>query len=384
MKRIDLPVHEPCASSSLLQPDAAFEPDESHWTGSACYRFDQEQVERDIIGPCAELEEMCFDVVAEAVRSEEIMERLAIPAAFHDYIRTTWEAQDRHLYGRFDLSYDGRGPARLLEYNADSATMLRESGAMQADWLNDATARNIVSDDCRQFNRIDEYLVEAFRNFGIRGRLHLAASSIGEDDVADTLYVGSRAEQAGLETVYLPIENIGMTDTGQFVDEDDEPIETLFRIYPWDFIMRDPFGAEIPASGTRFIEPAWRTILAGKGLLALLWDRFTGHPGLLPAFFDDDSRARDIGARVRKPLWSRQGDNVELVSPDGVATTTDGPYGDGGHVVQALHPLPRFGELHAVCSCWMIASRPAGLAVREEKSPVTTDNSCFIPHVVCA
>jgi glutathionylspermidine synthase len=41
------------------------------------------------------------------------------------------------LYGRFDFAYDGDGPAKLFEYNADTPTSIYESGAFQWIWLED-------------------------------------------------------------------------------------------------------------------------------------------------------------------------------------------------------------------------------------------------------
>ena len=41
---------------------------------------------------------------------------------------------------------------------------------------------------------------------------------------------------------------------------------------------------------------------------------FPGHPNLLPAYFEDDPQAAELGnSYVRKPLYSREGANVTLV-----------------------------------------------------------------------
>ena len=56
-----------------------------------------------------------------------------------------------------------------------------------------------------------------------------------------------------------------------------------------------------------------------QGLLALLWDNFENHPNLLPAFFTQDPRAADFTrGYVKKPLFSREGANVEIFSGDGL------------------------------------------------------------------
>ena len=147
--------------------------------------------------------------------------------------------------------------------------------------------------------------------------------------------------------------------------------------------MSDDFGKSIPDSGVTFIEPAWRTILSNKGLLPLLWEMFEGHPNLLPAYFEGDPQAADLeGGYVRKPLLSREGANVEMIRPGENALTVDGPYGEEGHIIQALYPLPVFEGNHTVIGSWLVASQSCGIGIREDNSPVTKDSSRFLPHVI--
>src|SRR5438445_8385163 len=43
----------------------------------------------------------------------------------------------------------------------------------------------------------------------------------------------------------------------RFVDLDGEPIQTLFKLYPREWIMREDFGANVKPSGALFLEPMW-------------------------------------------------------------------------------------------------------------------------------
>ena len=160
-------------------------------------------------------------------------------------------------------------------------------------------------------------------------------------------------------------------------------IATLFKLYPWEWMMTDDFGQSIPDSGVTFIEPAWKAVLSNKGLLPLLWEMFEGHPNLLPAYFADDPRAAELeDGYVRKPIFSREGANVEMVRPGEPPLAVDGPYGAEGSIVQALHPLPVFEGNHTVIGSWLVASQPCGLCIREDDSPITKDSSRFLPHVI--
>ncbi len=355
----------------------------AYWDETACYRFSLKQIEDHIEDPSGEIEQLCFEVVDEAINSEEILTKLAIPEFFWDYVRSSWLNKEKNLYGRLDLSYDGTGPAKLLEYNADTPTALYESAAFQWVWLEQAIEREIIPPGCDQFNSIHETMVEALRNFNIEGRLHLASCKGSEEDAGTVHYIEECAVQAGIDTAFLHIEDIGIDGEGHFTDVDDMGIATLFKLYPWEWIMTDDFGKSVPASGTTFIEPAWRTILSNKGLLPLLWEMFEGHPNLLPAYFADDPRASNLeGGFVRKPLFSREGSNIEMVRPGEDSISVEGPYGKEGHIVQALHPLPVFEGNHTVIGSWLVASQPCGMGIREDNSPITKDSSRFLPHVI--
>jgi len=356
---------------------------EPYWDESACYRFSLRQIEDDIEDPTGEIEQLCFQVVARAVESEEIMAKLAIPEFYWDYVRASWLNQDRNLYGRLDLSYSGTGPAKLLEYNADTPTALYESAAFQWLWLEQALEREIIPAGCDQFNSIHERMVEAFANFGIAGCLHLASCKGSDEDEGTVRYVEECAVQAGLETAFLHIEDIGIDPNGHFTDLDDMGIATLFKLYPWEWMMTDEFGKSIPESGVTFIEPAWKAVLSNKALLPLLWEMFEGHPNLLPAYFADDPRIAELeGGYVRKPIFSREGANVEMVRPGEPSLSVDGPYGAEGSIIQALQPLPTFEGNHTVIGSWLVASQPSGVCIREDDSPITKDSSRFLPHVI--
>lgn len=356
---------------------------EAYWDETACYRFHLRQIEDDIEDPSGEIENMCFEVVARAIDSEEIMAKLAIPEFFFDTVRASWLNREKNLYGRLDFSYDGTGPAKLLEYNADTPTSLYESAAFQWVWLEQAMERGIIPPGCDQYNSLHEHLVEAFQNFGIEGPLHLASCKGSDEDEGTVRYIEECAVQASVETSFLHIEDIGIDTQGRFTDLDDRTITNLFKLYPWEWLMSDDFGKSVPTSGVTFIEPAWRAILSNKGLLPLLWEMFEGHPNLLAAYFADDPRASELGgAYVRKPLLSREGSNVEMIQPGQAPVSVDGPYGQEGFVVQALHPLPTFDGNHTVIGSWLVASQPCGMGIREDNSPITKDSSRFLPHVI--
>ena len=55
-------------------------------------------------------------------------------------------------------------------------------------------------------------------------------------------------------------------------------------------------------------------------------------------------------------------------------------YGQEGHIYQALHPLPEFAGRYPVLGVWLVDGKSCGLCIREDTSPITTNQSQFIPH----
>jgi glutathionylspermidine synthase len=356
---------------------------ERYWDERAYYAFTLDEIERQIEGPTGEIDAMCLELVGRALRDEEYLRALKIPQAYWPLISDSWHRNEASLYGRLDLSFDGRGPAKLLEYNADTPTSIFEAAAFQWTWLEQAIERQIIPSRADQFNSIHERLIEGWRKLGQGRHLHLAGVTDNIEDAGTLAYLEDTARQAGLTTTSIDIENIGLRDDGRFVDLDGRPIEFAFKLYPWEWMFHDAFGANLAKAPTRWIEPPWKAILSNKGMLPLLWRMFPGHPNLLPAFFEDDPAAGELGASfVRKPLYSREGANVALVSEGVTLVEQQGPYGSEGFIRQALAPLPDFSGQYPVLGSWLVDHVPCGLSIREDENPITGNNSRFLPHAI--
>lgn len=356
---------------------------ERYWDERAYYAFTLDEIERQIEEPSGEIDAMCLELLAHAIDDEGTLRRLKIPEAFWPLISESWYREDASLYGRLDLSFDGRGPAKLLEYNADTPTSIFEAAVFQWTWLEQALDRQIIPSRADQFNSIHERLIKAWEKLGEGHHLHLAGATENEEDAVTLAYLEDTARQAGLATALIDIEDIGLRDERCFVDLDNREIELAFKLYPWEWMFQDAFGARLMKASTRWIEPPWKAILSNKGILPLLWEMFPGHPNLLPAFFEDDPNVAQLGTSfVRKPLYSREGANVTLVGDGVTLVQQEGPYGAEGFIRQALAPLPNFSGQYPVLGSWLIDHSPCGLSIREDEKPITGNTSRFLPHAI--
>lgn len=357
-----------------------------YWDETACWQFGLREVEERIEAPAAELHAMCLALVERAVGDERLLRRLAIPERFFDLIRRSWQAQEPALYGRFDLAYDGRGPAKLLEYNADTPTSLYETAFFQWLWLEEAIQAGQVPPNADQFNRVQECLIEGLAGLGVPPGwpMHFAAAAGSAEDRGTVRYLEDCALQAGLAPRYLDIEQIGVDTQGQFTGLEGEAITHLFKLYPWEWLLREDYASHLDGCDTRFTEPPWKAILSNKGILPLLWEMFEGHPNLLPAYFEDEAPGPGLleSRHVRKPLLSREGANVAIVERDRESEVAEGPYGEEGHVLQLYAALPEVEGNHMVVGAWIVNGEACGMGLREDRSRITRDLSRFLPHII--
>jgi glutathionylspermidine synthase len=349
-------------------------PGQPYWNESAFYAFTAKEI--DILESATnELAEMCL-TAAQHVIDHRLYTQLAIPENAIPLIESSWEAEPPSVYGRFDLAYDGQAPPKLLEYNADTPTSLVEAGVVQWYWLEET---HRASD---QFNRIHERLLslwaELAREFP---RQHIDFCSMDEvEDRMTVTYLLDTAQQAGLSATSFLIDEIGWDGT-RFLAPDGRSLESVFKLYPWEWMVREEFGKHLTEAAVIWVEPPWKMLLSNKGLLPVLWNLYPGHPNLAEASW---SQPTDGRAWVKKPLLGREGANVTLHRFAG-DLTTNGGYGEEGFVYQDFVPLKDFDRKYPIIGSWVIGHEPhgmaAGIGIRESDTPITTNVSQFTPHL---
>ena len=234
-----------------------------YWDESAYYRFSSHQIKNDLEAASGELAALCLDFVGFAVRDEEILSRMGIPPEMCDLIAESWRKSDPSLYGRFDLAYDGQSHPKLLEYNADTPSALYETSVFQWFWLEDVIAQTLVPNTSDQFNSIHDALLETFsalkETFSLN-TIHLACMMDAPEDRFLIAYLSDVAAQSGFSVTQLALADIGTTWDGPFIDLKNEPIQLLFKLYPWEWMWKDEFIRSGSMRTTRFLEPPWKAV----------------------------------------------------------------------------------------------------------------------------
>lgn len=354
---------------------------QAYWDETAYFSFTLRQVEDDLEDPTRELHAMCLELAERASRDDRLLGQLGIPAHVHDYVADSWRRRETSLYGRFDLAYDGTGPAKMLEYNADTPTGLYEAACFQWVWLEDCVRMGTLPADADQFNSIHERLIDRFRSFRKDSIFHFAGDVTSIEDSGTLDYLMDCASQAGHLGRAIGIEQVGIDALGRFTDLSDRVIDRMFKLHPWEWVFETDVSAALVKSGCKFVEPGWKAMLSTKAILPILWEMFPGHPNLLPAYFGADPRSGEMKDHVRKPIFSREGANITLVVGDEVHSS-DGMYDDCPVVVQQATRLFSSEHGHAVIGSWIVGEDPVGIGIREDSNPITQDLSRFVPHAI--
>ena len=354
-----------------------------YWDESAYWLFGAAEVDR-IEEATNTLYELCLNAVGHVIEQRQLAsfgyDPTTIALIEQSWARRGWQPT---FYARFDLAYDGRD-IKLLELNGDTPTSLVEAAVVQWWWLEERFP------GADQFNSIHEKLVAALRtwrqNAGAARGLHLTCVTPHSEDEGTIEYLAAAAQEAGVETQFIGLADIGLEGRDEtFVDLDEQPIVSLFKLVPWEWLLADPFGQALArqASAERInlIEPAWKMVASNKMLLTTLKALFPTSPYLLDATTSAEVAAT-YGDYVRKPVRGREGANVTLVEAGRTAAATQGAYDDDLFVYQRRARLLEAAGNYAVLGSWVVNREACGLGVRESDGPITSNLARFVPHVM--
>ncbi len=350
--------------------------DVPYWDESAYYTFTLPEIEK-LEAATAELWDMCLQAV-QYVIDKNLFSQFNIPDFIVPLIIETWNNDAPAIYGRFDFWYDGKSEPKLLEFNADTPTSLFEASIVQWFWLKD------FDEPKDQFNSIHEKLIDYWKylkSYIYDDQLYFTCVKESLEDFTTTAYMQDCAMQGGIETAFVYIDDIGWDNVNEvFVDLDNRPIRNIFKLYPYEWMVKETFGENIITDNLKacWIEPAWKMVLSNKAILPILWQLFPYHKNLLPAYFTR-SNLKDY---VKKPFLSREGTNITLVENEKEIASSDGEYGAEGFIYQELCKLPDFNGNFPVIGSWVIGQQPAGMGIRESNGLITDNLSRFIPHLI--
>ncbi|UYW02289.1 glutathionylspermidine synthase family protein [Flavobacterium agricola] len=331
-----------------------------------------------IYAATAELWQMCLHAVEHVIEHKKY-DIFHIPKYIQHHIERSWENDVPSIYGRFDFAYDAeKQQLKMLEFNADTPTSLFECGVVQWHWK-----EHFFGSGKDQFNSVHEQLIQSWTDLKpyLKGNiLHFTCIQESLEDLTNTEYLRDTAIQAGINTKLVYIEDLGWNGRC-FVDLEGEEINSIFKLYPWEWMVHEEFGINLvnDSNEAQWIEPSWKMILSNKAILAILWELYPHHPLLLETYIGTPNGMTNY---VKKPLLSREGANISFVVNKSEIYNTEGDYGSEGFVYQKLAQLHKEETGFTIIGSWIIGQEPCGITFRESDYPITTDKSRFIPHII--
>ncbi|KOY87764.1 glutathionylspermidine synthase [bacterium 336/3] len=343
-----------------------------YWDESACYAFTEKEI-LELEKATNELYEMCIEAT-DFVISRGLYKEFGIPEKYISGIEHSWNNEFPSIYGRFDLAFDGKN-VKMLEFNADTPTALLEASVIQWHWLLDYYA------SADQFNSIHEHLIEHFKvlkPYFLSDSLHFTCVEESIEDYMTTAYLMDCASQTGYKTNLLYISDISYDEElNAFLDIENKEIKNIFKLYPYDWMMHEDFGEYLLTTMHKmyWVEPMWKSIPNNKMILKILWDLYPHHPYLLPTHTSPVTKSY-----VKKPLISREGNNIEIFHDGKIIAQTDGEYGEEGFIYQEYFEIPSFDGHVPTIGSWLIGENACGIGIRENTSRIVDNFSRFVPH----
>lgn len=413
-------------------------PPDSYWPDDRYYSFTSDEIAlleeagKDVFDMCCEAADHLVE------HPEVVTNKMAIPSFALQQIKESWNREPAwgSVYGRFDICFGGidhpdprlRVP-KFYEFStsawvashvpictytnntdADTPTSLVEAASIQWMWLEQTGHGN------DQFNSITEKLIAAWKRnmthiekmLGYHPTIYFASAEDepSGEDAMNTSLIMDTAQQAGWPTKIILIEQIAVSaEDRRFYTDEGEPIDVIFKLYPWEFMVNEPFGELCfkdmenigkrndvgeHVGGTVWIEAPYKMLWSNKAIFAVLWELFKDDPRskwLLPTYFESEA-PESLTRYAKKPIFAREGADILLQDGDSVVQDSrTGNYGIEGHILQDLALPPEFKDAernshYPVLGLWFVDGEAAGIGIREDKTPITMNGSTFVPHSI--
>lgn len=343
---------------------------------------------------CRELYEL-YEKAAQYIIDTQRWNDAGIPDNAIEIIQYTWENrhQHLHLYGRFDLSgvINGQSP-KLIEFNADTATVIPETAIIQAELMRNSGLRNVS-----QFNHLKSSLSRQFERLSHQNPdrpTGVLFSTLGhEEDALNADIIADTAKDIGYEIFYMPMEKVVFSpEEGIFmpVGKDEYlPIDFWFKLVAWEFIaweepkLMDILTQVVLKDLCVILNPAYTMLYQSKAMLKILWDLFPKHPLLLETTLSpQDFKRRSY---VEKVIYGREGENVKIFNPAGVCLAAcQGEYGHFPSVYQAFEELPKDSDEEYYQAGVYYTDQACALSFRRRDGLIIDADSEFIGHYIKA
>ena len=350
-------------------------------------------VHRDEVKAYEEASKSIFKMYEKAlqhVRDNNLWSRLGLTENIIKLIKFDMDRYLPHVCGRFDFAGGiERLPLRLIEFNADTCTIMPESTYIQS-----YMHHQVEEQSKGQFNYLIDELNLVFRKLKNQfpdKTATLLLTSLGHDeDRLNLNVIKEAAESAGFEADYADLEDVIFDEDGVFLAQDELYVQYnfVYKLVPWEFIMlEEPDLMDILTNlsinhGLVVLNPAYSIAYQAKHMLTILHELFPDSPYLLPTY--DDEKELAGKKHVSKTNFGRMGENVKIVEPNGqTLAKTEGMFDEFTRVFQQYAEMYKDedGDIYQA-QMYVAAGEACCLSFRRRDDHIIDDDSEFVTHLI--
>lgn len=337
--------------------------------------------------------ENCFQLYLDSIQyvnKNNLWSEIGLPDNIIPLIKHDIERNLPHICGRMDLAGGVESlPIRLIEFNADTSTLLPESAYFQS-WIYEPIRIEYKG----QFNFLITDMSATFRKLRLKypeKPASLLLTSLGHiEDQLNLQVVTEAAIAAGFDVYYSDLENVVFSDDGVFIETEDGYVqyEYIYKLVPWEFIMFDePDLMDILTdlsirTNLIVLNPSYSIALQAKHLMSVMYKNNPSHEHLLATY---NKKSHFEGKKhVKKVNFGRLGENVSIVGSDGsVLSKNKGDYGHFTKVYQEYAEMYRDedGDIYQA-GMYLCDGKASCLSFRRRDGLIIDEDAEFVSHVL--
>ena len=271
---------------------------------------------------------------------DDFMQLMDIPEKLFPYLDIPNKLNLPTYLSRLDFVLDGNNQLKCVEINADTPCAVIEAyyaNAIAADYIH---KRNPNESSNKQLRMLLRKITGCQSQFNYRpgfGKIEsrpFVFSCFDDyiEDLSTTNYIMSQLD-SDIDAEFVSFYDLAVNDRGILLP-DSRYAGILYRLHPLELLIEEtaPDGY---ALGTKMLDlykenkytmfnPPESIIIQSKGFQALVWALYESHEFftdiersiiekyMIPSYFEDNKEKLSGFSYIRKPIWGREGNNIEL------------------------------------------------------------------------
>ena len=307
-----------------------------------------------------------------------------IPSEMYDLIKYTWNNKEKHpfLIGRFDINGGlDNLVAKTIEFNADTCSTFPETVLWQDLQMQQLKGKT-------HFNELEQGLVNKLTE--VRSKIPhetatFLATSLGYiEDQLNCNIILDAAKKAGFTPRYADLPNVIFGDDGVFIQfgEEYEPVDVLFKMFPWDWIYNEEpdllsdLSHLIRNDKVVVLNPPYTSLWQNKRFLAFITDFFPNE--VIAKTYNNNPNTESW---VEKPILGRIGENITIKNKQNTYQSK-GDYKNQNTIYQEYLPLAKDLENYYYQIGIFFSDKPLAINLRCQEQPIITEDAEFMSHYI--